>query len=166
MFEYRDLKNTDLESIHKTFFDAFMEIIINKLKMCREFKMKKNINLVTIWTDKIEDMKNFYSNVLGFEIINDLGDYVEFYNEGCRFAICKRAVMFGTSEAFKEEPRGQILELAFPCESVEDLETSYKNIISKGAVAVQGPSNMPWNQRTAFFKDPDGNIHELFTELN
>ncbi len=128
--------------------------------------MKTIINLVTIWTDNIEEMKTFYSTVLDFEIINDLGDYVEFHNEGCRFAVCKRSVMHGTSAEFKEKPIGQILELAFPCESVEDLDASYKKIISKGAVAVQGPSNMPWNQRTAFFKDPDGNIHELFTELN
>jgi len=24
---------------------------------------------------------------------------------------------------------------------------------------------MPWNQRTAFIADPDGNIHEIFADL-
>jgi hypothetical protein len=32
-------------------------------------------------------MKNFYNQVLGFRIENDLGNYVEFENDGARFAI-------------------------------------------------------------------------------
>lgn len=34
-----------------------------------------------------------------------------------------------------------------------------------GATPIQAPQNMPWNQRTALFSDPDGNIHEIFAEL-
>ena len=40
--------------------------------------MKAEINLITIWTDDIENMKDFYKNVLGFKIKSDLGGYVEF----------------------------------------------------------------------------------------
>jgi lactoylglutathione lyase len=50
--------------------------------------MKAEINLITIWTDKIDRMRNFYNQVLGFRIKNDLGNYVEFENNGVRFAIC------------------------------------------------------------------------------
>lgn len=38
-------------------------------------------------------------------------------------------------------------------------------LLANGAVAVQPPDDMPWGQRTAFFADPDGNIHELFADL-
>ena len=55
--------------------------------------MKAKINLVTIWTNNIDKMKNFYNQVLGFKIKNDLGNYVEFENEGVRFAICMRDVI-------------------------------------------------------------------------
>ena len=48
--------------------------------------MKAKVNLVTIWTNNIDKMKNFYNQVLGFKIKNDLGNYVEFENEGVRFA--------------------------------------------------------------------------------
>ena len=54
--------------------------------------MKAQISLVTIWTNDIEKMKNFYSQVLGFKIEGDLGGYVEFENDGVRFAICTRDV--------------------------------------------------------------------------
>ncbi|MBU3157562.1 VOC family protein [Clostridium estertheticum] len=64
--------------------------------------MKAKINLVTIWTNNIDKMKRFYNQVLGLKIKNDLGDYVEFENEGVRFAICMRAVMYGYSNDYVE----------------------------------------------------------------
>lgn len=127
--------------------------------------MKSVISLVTIWTDNIEEMKVFYNQVLGFEIINDLGDYVEFKNEGVRFAICLRSVMVDYSKAYKIKSVGQGFELAFPCENKKELDESFETIIEKGATSIHLPENMPWNQRTALFADPDGNIHELFCEL-
>jgi uncharacterized glyoxalase superfamily protein PhnB len=129
-------------------------------------KMKSQIALVTIWTDDIGPMKEFYSTVLGFEIINDLGDYVEFKNDGVRFAICLRKVMYDFSDRFKESTKGQSFELAFPCETIEILDESYQQLIQEGATPVHPPENMPWGQRTALFSDPDGNIHELFTNLS
>lgn len=127
--------------------------------------MRAEINLVTIWTDNIQVMKSFYNEVLGFKIKNDLGEYVEFENQGVRFAICKRSVMYAYSDSFKEKSTGQGFELAFPCESIQELDATYKTLIKKGAQGIHEPQNMPWNQRTALFADPDGNIHEIFAEL-
>jgi len=127
--------------------------------------MKSMISLVTIWTDNIETMKTFYNKALGFKIKNDLGEYVEFENEGVRFAICLRSVMYPYTEKYKEKSVGQGFELAFPCESVDELDESYTKLLERGAIGIHEPKNMPWNQRTALFSDPDGNIHELFTEL-
>ncbi len=127
--------------------------------------MKAEINLITIWTDDVEKMKDFYSRVIGFEAINDLGDYVEFRSSGVRFAICKRSVMVGFSQEYLKKPSGQGFELAFPCQTPEDVDRSYERIVKLGAVPVHGPQDMPWNQRTALFADPEGNIHELFAEL-
>lgn len=127
--------------------------------------MKAQINLITIWTDNIDKMKNFYNQVLGFRIENDLGNYVEFENGGVRFAICMRDVMYVYSSEYRKEPLGQGFELAFPCENPNDVDESFKKLISKGAISVHGPKDMPWNQRTALFADPDGNIHEIFAEI-
>jgi lactoylglutathione lyase len=127
--------------------------------------MLPEIKLITIWTDNIDKMKSFYNEILGFRIKNDLGEYVEFENKGVRFAICNRSVMYSYSEEFKEKSTGQGLELAFPCESIRELDETYKILIDKGVQGIHEPENMPWNQRTALFADPDGNIHEIFTEL-
>jgi len=127
--------------------------------------MKPEINLITIWTDEIDRMRNFYNQVLGFKIINDLGDYVEFENSGVRFAICLRNVMDGYSNEYSKKAVGQSFELAFPCENPNDVDKSFKQLIAMGATPIHEPQDMPWNQRTALFADPDGNIHEIFAEI-
>jgi catechol 2,3-dioxygenase-like lactoylglutathione lyase family enzyme len=133
--------------------------------MERGISMKAQISLVTIWTDSIDTMKDFYANFLGFPIALDLGGYVEFKSDGVRFAICLREVMASTHETYRINPAGQSFELAFPCDSPDDVDRSYDALTAKGASPVQAPQNMPWNQRTAFFADPDGNIHELFADI-
>jgi catechol 2,3-dioxygenase-like lactoylglutathione lyase family enzyme len=129
--------------------------------------MKGQIALITILTDDVHRLANFYQSTLGFHLQQDLGQYVELVNPGVRFAICARSVMeSATGNPVFHEPRsGQSFELAFPLASAAELDQAYADIVGKGATPLQPPADMPWNQRTAFFADPDGNIHELFTDL-
>ena len=133
--------------------------------------MKPKIALITILTDDIVPIVRFYRDVLGFRPQGEIDEtnlsYTEFESEGVRFAICPRSVMaeFTGHPSFSESTSGQAFELAFPCESPSDVDTAYAAILAKSAAAIQAPANMPWNQRTAFFADPDGNIHELFADL-
>ncbi len=128
--------------------------------------LKAQINLITIWTNHIDEMKKFYNEVLGFKIKNDLGNYVEFQNEGVRFALCTRDVMYDYSSEYEKKTTGQGFELAFPCDTPEDVNKSYDKLIEGGATAIHKPQDMHWNQRTALFADPDGNIHEIFAEIS
>ena len=123
------------------------------------------IGLITIVTSKLSEMKNFYREVLGFECIEELEGYVEFRNEGVRFAITTDDVMFDATQhqSYRTEKKGQRLELAFPLSDPEAIGVAYDNIIGKGATPVTPPLMMPWGRMTAFFADPDGNIHELYS---
>lgn len=127
--------------------------------------MKFSINLLTIWTDNFKVMKDFYSGVLGFIILEELENYVEFENEGVRFAICGRKVMEDLSIEYKKRADGQVFELAFECENTDKLDKEFDNLLDKGVEIVREPTAMPWGQKTAFFKDPDGNIHEIFSQI-
>lgn len=128
--------------------------------------MKSRIALMTILATDVSKMKQFYRDVLGFTIQSEVDGYVEFANDGVRFSICHRQVMVDITgdESFKEEPKGQKFELAFPCDSVAEVEETYHTIVSKGAVPIKEPATMPWGQTTAFFADPEGNIHEIFAD--
>ena len=142
----------------------YNEYLIDKM-IKGKCKMKPRINLITIWTDEIDKMRDFYNLVLGFKIKNDLGNYVEFENEGVKFAICLRNVMYSYSKEYNKKATGQGFELAFPCIDPKDVDDTFKQLVEKGATPIHTPQNMPWNQRTALFADPDGNIHEIFAEI-
>lgn len=127
--------------------------------------MRAEINLITIWANDVEVMKTFYNEVLGFEVAAEHGDYVEFKNHGVRFAICSRKVMMPFSKIYEERSKGQAFELAFPCDTPEDVDHSFVTLTRKGATPIHAPEDMPWGQRTALFADPEGNIHEIFSSL-
>jgi lactoylglutathione lyase len=129
--------------------------------------MQPKIALITILTDYVPDMLKFYTQVLGFSVKINMGQYVELENEGARFAICDREIMLKATgnSTYLKTPDGQAFELAFPCDSPEEVNQTYEWIVNKGAKPIQPPASMEWGQRTAFFADPDGNIHELFSEI-
>lgn len=129
--------------------------------------MKPRIDLITILTDDVPKMVMFYREVLGFSAPDEAGPYVEFQHEGVRFAICARSILYDTTqhESFRQPVTGRMLELAFPCDSPADVDSSYEELIKKGATPILPPADMPWGQRAAFFADPDGNIHEIFAAL-
>lgn len=130
--------------------------------------MKPKIALLTILTDYVPDMVKFYTATLGFKEKLNMGKYVELENEGVRFAICDREIMLKATQnnAYLKTPEGQAFELAFPCDTPDDVDQSYEYLVANGAKPIQAPASMEWGQRTAFFADPDGNIHELFSEIN
>ena len=123
------------------------------------------IGLITILTDDVEGMKRFYRDVLGFEVKEDLGNYVEFSSSGVRFALFQRIGMLrATGEtSYGDRPIGHSFELAIPAGSPGDVERLYANVVAKGARPVKPPEMMPWGRSTAFIADPDGNIHELYS---
>ncbi len=130
--------------------------------------MLNKIGLITIITGNLNEMKTFYRDVMGFECIEDLEGYVEFKSKGVRFAITTDKVMYEATKhpTYRDKKRGQRLELAFPLPDPDAVGIAYNEIIEKGAVPVSPPEMMPWDRMTAFFADPDGNIHELYSLRN
>ena len=127
--------------------------------------MLNRIGLITVLATDIPEMKHFYSKVLDFECIEDLGNYVEFKNKGVRFALTTPEVMYeGTDHpSYTVDKKGQRFELAFPCPSQVEVGKTYDVIVKKGAKPIKAPELMPWGRMTAFFGDPEGNIHELYS---
>ena len=125
------------------------------------------INMLGVFTDQFTVMKDFYVQVLGFEILEELESYVEFGGQPMRVALCERKVMQQATgdPAFEKRAEGSPLEFAFECASNEDLDTQFQELIAQGARKVKSPAVMPWNQYAGFFADPDGHVHELFCNL-
>ncbi len=49
---------------------------------------------------------------------------------------------------------------------VEDVDTSYADLVKRGAKSVAAPMDRPvWQARTAHFSDPDGYLVEIYSPL-
>lgn len=138
-----------------------------KLGTGRQPALAGQIDLITVLAEDVKGMVRFYQNVLGMIPLTAAGEYVEFEHQGTRFAICSRKTMenFTQHPSFHAPRSGQAFELAFPMGQAEDVDTTYLELLARGAAPVTPPTNMPWGQRTAFFADPEGNIHEIFAAL-
>ena len=123
------------------------------------------IGLVTIVTTRLAEMKSFYEETLGFECVEELEGYVEFRSVGVRFALTTDKVMYTATghSSFLESKSGQRFELVFPILNENLVGEYYDRLIASGASSVAPPQLMPWGRVTAFFADPDGNIHELYS---
>ncbi len=124
------------------------------------------VALITVWVEDMGAMRSFYRDLLGLVVKDDHGSYVEFEHGGVRFALCERSVMQAFGPAFNLPAQGQRFELAFRCGNPEHVDEAYTSLVERGAVGVAEPQDMPWKQRMALFSDPEGNIHEVFADLD
>lgn len=128
--------------------------------------MKPQIRLISIMTDDIKGMLRFYTEVMGFTCDEENNEYIELNHDGVRFALCSKELAYRLSknESFKEKSSGQSFELAFWLSTKAEVDSTYNEIVAKGATPIMEPHDMPWGQRTAMFSDPDGNIHEIYAD--
>lgn len=115
--------------------------------------------------DDVASLTSFYRDVIGFRVAVEEGHYVELENTGVRLAICSRPVLAENTNqhrSYIDKRQGQAFELNFECESPEAVRDLYERFVAKGAAPIAEPTIKSWGHTTAFFADPEGNIHSLF----
>lgn len=128
---------------------------------------KKNkgieIELTTVFTNDLEKMKFFFNEKMGLSIIDENADFVEFDTNGSRFSIGLRNFMYKVlkDSTYLGNRKGAAVGIGFNFSSKEEVDSLYKKMSNNDVLFLQKPKLMPWNEYTAFFKDPDGNVHEL-----
>jgi lactoylglutathione lyase len=61
--------------------------------------------------------------------------------------------------AFYVEPGPGPRHELFVC--VEDVDATFARVREAGATALREPADMPWGERVAFVRDPEGNVVTL-----
>lgn len=72
----------------------------------------------------------------------------------------KTVPLFADGSAEPAANRSAILEFM-----VEDVDSEYERIRERVAEVVREPTTMPWGNRALLFRDPDGNLVNLFTPV-
>jgi predicted enzyme related to lactoylglutathione lyase len=70
----------------------------------------------------------------------------------------KTVPLFGAGSAEPAANRSAIVEFI-----VEDVDSEYERLREHVADVVTTPTTMPWGNRALLFRDPDGNLVNLFT---
>lgn len=124
---------------------------------------------VTLLATDVARMADFFEHVLGFEVQVRETQYVAIAGTGVRLAIFQRSGMGAHTHdhpSFGESRRGQAVELNFECATPDRVRQRYAEIVAGGAVAIAEPAERDWGHFTAFFADPEGNIHSLFAVID
>ncbi len=72
----------------------------------------------------------------------------------------KTVALFGEGSAEPAANRSAILEFI-----VEDVDAEYERLRDRVVQIVTEPTTMPWGNRALLFRDPDGNLVNLFTPV-
>ncbi|HEY5363625.1 MAG TPA: VOC family protein [Aestuariivirga sp.] len=107
-------------------------------------------------------MRQFYEKVMQFPVHNELGPQWVAYRVGANLlTLTERGLMFNDTPT----PQGALsAQLAFRVTPAE-VDACAKDLESAGVKIEFPPTNQPWGHRTLFFRDPDGNVLEIYADI-
>lgn len=119
---------------------------------------------VVVLTDDMDRALGFYCDVLGLPLGHRSGPFAQLDTGRTRIALYEREAMADTLGFEIRRPGAEAppFELGF---KVDDVDGAYAEIVRAGAEGVTPPTDRPWGQRTAYVRDPDGNLIELVTQI-
>ena len=113
-------------------------------------------------TKDVLSLANFYRELLGVAPIGS-EDYVELRTAGGGLAISsKRSVdLFNAGAAEPAANRSVVLDF-----QVEDVDKERSRLQALVKNFVLEPTDQPWGNRSMLFRDPDGNLINLFAPVS
>jgi predicted enzyme related to lactoylglutathione lyase len=118
----------------------------------------KQTRLVTIDVSKLT---RFYETVSQSkaEILN--GSFVQFQNEACKgLAIVELATTRAYGDGVAEAGANRSVILDF---EVDNVDAEYERLQESVSDWVMAPKVMPWGARAIVFRDPDGNLVNMYS---
>jgi len=118
---------------------------------------------IRVITRDILRMVDFYQRMTGIAPKWYTPDFAEIITPAGTLAIASERTMqlFAVGAARPAENHSVILELM-----VVDVDATYRELASLiGESLLQEPTTMPWGNRSLLFRDPDGNLVNVFTPV-
>ena len=117
---------------------------------------------IRLITDDLDRVVQFYEQVTGVAAVRYTPMFAELIMPSCTLAIghTQTTQLFGTGSASPPDNHSIIIEFR-----VEDVDREYERLKPLVDDWVQEPTTMPWGNRSILFRDPDGNLVNLFAPL-
>jgi catechol 2,3-dioxygenase-like lactoylglutathione lyase family enzyme len=126
------------------------------------FQAIRAIDYTVIFVRDIDAMRRFYEDVLGFGLLRELSPgWIEYRVGENTLALAKPRL----TAADVPTPSGSAsLQLAFKVSAAE-VDQCADELVRQGVSLLSPPTDQAFGHRTMFFRDPDGNLLEVFAEI-
>jgi glyoxylase I family protein len=123
-----------------------------------------NLDYIILLCERMAETREFYLNVMKFPLEMDRSNWVSFRVGSGLLTLRPR----GQGLEWHDGPAVQgsaCLQLAFrvPPPAVDEC---HRELVANGVEVLGRPRELPsWRHRTLFFRDPEGNIIEIYAEI-
>lgn len=126
------------------------------------FQSIRAIDYTVIIVRDMAAMRRFYEDVLRFPLTRELSaGWIEYQIGGNTLALSRP----GRTAKDAPVPAGSAaLQLAFKV-AADDVDRCADELVRQGVNLLEPPTNQPFGHRTLFFRDPDGNLLEVYAEI-
>jgi catechol 2,3-dioxygenase-like lactoylglutathione lyase family enzyme len=120
----------------------------------------RNLDYVILLCGDVDAMKYFYHTILGFPIHRELKDWVEM-NVGSSLLTLRPR---GRAYDGKKLANSAGVQLAFQV-AADEVEPCHRELREKQVEILESPQDWSYGHRTLFFRDPEGNVLEIYAEI-
>ena len=118
-----------------------------------------NFVSIRVITADAKRLVSFYETITGLSATWGTNDFAEIATPGCTLAIgSARAV---PADAVRPADNHSVI-VEF---RVRDVDEEFRKLAAVIDTVVQEPMTMPWGNRSLLFRDPDGNLVNLFAPV-
>lgn len=126
------------------------------------FEAIRAIDYTVVFVRDMDAMRWFYEAIMRFPLQRELSSNWIEYTVGSNTLVLSRP---GLTASDVPTPYGSAaLHLAFKVSALE-VDQCAEELIRTGINLVSPPTNRDFGHRTLFFRDPDGNLLEMFAEI-
>lgn len=127
------------------------------------FNSIRAIDYTVVFVRDMVAMRRFYEDVMGFALDRELSPgWIEYRLGANTLALARPS----RTAADAPTPLGSAaLQLAFKV-PVPEVDRCAQELTAKGVALLSPPTDQPFGHRTLFFRDPDGNLLEVYAELH
>jgi len=126
------------------------------------FRAIRAIDYTVILVRDLAAMRRFYEDILGFPLLRELSPgWIEYRVGDNTLALARPS----RTAADVRTPNGSAsLQLAFKV-SAPEVDQCADELVRQGVKLISPPTDQIFGHRTLFFRDPDGNLLEVFADI-
>jgi catechol 2,3-dioxygenase-like lactoylglutathione lyase family enzyme len=133
------------------------QVNLEKILMLRTIR---NLDYVILLCHDVELMKAFYRDVMGFPVYRDLGGWYEMNVGASLLTLRSRGRPYDGEHAHGAAS----IQMAFRV-APQEVDDCYQELLAQGVEIIEPPRDQDFGHRTLFFKDPEGNILEIYADI-